>query len=144
MRHRSNAGKVIFHQGLMILSIASGYIILGKCRHRLVIRVIQWDANYKTLSCTAYAHLIICGDSAGLSEIWRLKTSDSDVYKLIPALEELYMYNGHRPITWVGLFKRSAPSPIRSDRQTTSLTLTTGAPHSCTNGRGCGQHEYSL
>ena len=31
-----------------------------------------------------------------------------------------------------------APSPIRSDRQTT--TLTTGAPHSFTKGRGCGQH----
>ena len=36
------------------------------------------------------------------------------------------------------------PCPIRSDRQTTSLTLTTGAPYSCTNGRGCEQHEYSL
>ena len=37
-----------------------------------------------------------------------------------------------------------SPCPIRSDRQTTSPTLTTGAPYSCTNGRGCEQHEYSL
>ena len=37
-----------------------------------------------------------------------------------------------------------SPCPIRSDRQTTSLTLTTGAPYSCTNGRGCEQHDYSL
>ena len=36
------------------------------------------------------------------------------------------------------------PCPIRSDRQTTSLTLTTGAPYSCTNGRGCEPHEYAL
>ena len=26
--------------------------------------------------------------------------------------------------------------PIRSDHQTTGLTLTTGVPHRCTNGRG--------
>ena len=37
-----------------------------------------------------------------------------------------------------------APCPIRSDRQTTSLTLTTGAPYICTNRRGCEQHEYSF
>ena len=39
---------------------------------------------------------------------------------------------------------RHPPCPIRSDRQTTSLTLTTGAPYRCTNGKGCEQHEYSL
>ena len=32
--------------------------------------------------------------------------------------------------------KSSPPCPIRSDHQTTSLTLTTGAPYSCRSGRG--------
>ena len=36
------------------------------------------------------------------------------------------------------------PCPIRSDRQTTSLTLTTGVCGACTKRRGCEQHEYSL
>ena len=32
----------------------------------------------------------------------------------------------------------------RSDRQTTSLTLTTGVCKACTKWRGCEHHEYSL
>ena len=37
-----------------------------------------------------------------------------------------------------------APCPVRSDRQTTSLTLTTGVCKACTKWRGCEHHEYSL
>ena len=36
------------------------------------------------------------------------------------------------------------PCPVRSDRQTTSLTLTTGVCEACTKRRGCEHHEYSL
>ena len=36
------------------------------------------------------------------------------------------------------------PCPVRSDRQTTSLTLTTGVCEAGTKRRGCEQHEYSL
>ena len=43
----------------------------------------------------------------------------------------------------VGLLQNNSTLPlIRSDSQTTGLTLTTGAPYSCTNGRGCEQYEY--
>ena len=40
--------------------------------------------------------------------------------------------------------KSSTPCPVRSDRQTTSLTLTTGVCKACTKWRGCEHHEYSL
>ena len=39
---------------------------------------------------------------------------------------------------------QKAPCPVRSDRQTTSLTLTTGVCDAGTKRRGCEQHEYSL
>ena len=37
----------------------------------------------------------------------------------------------------------SPPFPVRSDRQTTSLTWTTGVCQACTKWRGCEHHEYS-
>ena len=37
-----------------------------------------------------------------------------------------------------------SPCPVRSDRQTTSLTLTTGVCKACTKWRVCEHHEYSL
>ena len=41
-------------------------------------------------------------------------------------------------------FGEEPPCPVRSDRQTTSLTLTTGVCEACTKWRGCEHHEYSL